>query len=701
MRSAYKLLFIVFILTQACGSKREQETIKNNPLLNEFQTPHQTLPFDEINPEHLLPAFKISFKNLRKELKKISKIKETPTFENTILPIEIEVDRITNLVTLTYNLNSANTNDEIQEVMQKMETKLAVGVSRVVFNKKLIRRVKSVYDHRAYLPTISQKAATEKIYIIFQDFVGLGLFKKLRLASYEIKGSSLSSKFYRNLLDEANAFELHITDSTELRGIPQMAMEAAAETAKEREKEGWVFTLHRPSYTPVISYAQNRELRENIYRAYAVRGNQNNDSDNKDLIKKTIKLRMKSSQLLGYETYAHFALRERMASTPENVDQFLQDLTVAVKPFAERDIKEIRAYMANQGVVGEPQPWDYSYYITKLKEERYGYKEEETRPYFALSNVKQGIFDLSTTLYGITFQRNLDIQVYHEDVEAYEVFDADLSFLGVLYMDFFPREGKNAGAWNTNYASQKIRNGVNIRPHTSIVTNFNEPTEDKPALLTFGEMNTFIHEFGHALHMLFSQVDYAIIGSGAVYWDFVELPSQIMENWTVEKVWLEQWAKHYETGEKIPDDLVFKIIASKNFFSGYSEFSMIAMDKLDMAWHLLSELPEAGVKEFEVEAISEYRLIPDLEEASISTRFSHIFGGGYAAGYYSYHWANVLDADAYALFQEKGIFDKATATSFRKNILEKGASEDPMVLYKRFRGSEPTIDAMLNRRGLN
>ena len=314
--------------------------------------------------------------------------------------------------------------------------------------------------------------------------------------------------------------------------------------------------------------------------------------------------------------------------------------------------------------------------------------------------MKQGIFDLSTTLYGITFQRNLDIQVYHKDVEAYEVFDEDLSFLGVLYMDFFPREGKNAGAWNTNYVSQKIRNGINIRPHTSIVTNFNEPSEDKPALLTFGEMNTFIHEFGHALHMLFSQVDYAIIGSGAVYWDFVELPSQIMENWTVEKVWLEQWAKHYETGEKIPDDLVHKIIASKNFFSGYSEFNMIALDKLDMAWHLLSELPEAEVNEFEVEAISEYRLIPDLEEASISTRFSHIFAGGYAAGYYSYHWANVLDADAYALFQEKGIFDKATATSFRKNILEKGATEDPMVLYKRFKGSEPSIDAMLARRGL-
>ena len=442
------------------------------------------------------------------------------------------------------------------------------------------------------------------------------------------------------------------------------------------------------------------KIKEKIFRAYAIRGNQNNDFDNKELIKKTIKLRMKSSQLLGYETYAHFALRERMASTPENVERFLQDLTVSVKPFAERDIKEIRAYMANQGVVGEPQPWDYSYYITKLKEERYGYKEEETRPYFALNNVKQGIFDLSTTLYDITFQRNLDIQVYHEDVEAYEVFDADKSFLGVLYMDFFPREGKNAGAWNTNYVSQKIRNGMNIRPHTSIVTNFNEPTEDKPALLTFGEMNTFIHEFGHALHMLFSQVDYAIIGSGGVCWDFIELPSQIMENWAVEKVWLEQWAKHYETGEKIPDDLVHKIIASKNFFSGYSEFNMIALDKLDMAWHLLSKLPDAGVKEFEAEAISDYKLIPDLEEASISTRFSHIFAGGYAAGYYSYHWANVLDADAYALFQEKGIFDKVTATSFRKNILEKGATEDPMVLYKRFKGSEPGIDAMLARRGL-
>lgn len=698
MRSFYKLLFLLFLFAQSCNSRQEQ--IEKNPLLNEFQTPHQTLPFNEIMPEHLLPAFKISFKNLLKELKRVSRLKEAPSFENTILPIENEVDRITNLVTVTYNLNSANTNNEIQEATQKMETKLGIGVARVVFNQKLIRRVKSVYDHRDQLPTLGQKAATEKIYVMFQDFVELGFLKKLKFASFEIKGSSLSSKFSRNLLAEANSFELHYTDSTELRGIPQLAMESAAETAREREKEGWVFTLHRPSYTPVIRYAQNRDLREKIYRAYAVRGNQNNDFDNKNLIKKTIKLRMKSSQLLGYETYADFALRERMASTPENVDQFLQKLSLAVRPFAEKDMEEISAYMAKQGVEGLPQAWDYPYYITKLKEERYGYKEEETRPYFALNNVKQGIFDLSTTLYGITFQRNQDIQVYHEDVEAYEVFDDDLSFLGVLYMDFFPREGKRAGAWNTNYRSQKIRNGNNIRPHTAIVTNFSKPTEDKPALLTFGEMNTFIHEFGHALHMLFSQVDYAIIGSGSVYWDFVELPSQIMENWAVEKAWLEQWAKHYKTGEKIPDDLVDKIIASKNFFSGYSEFNMIALDQLDMAWHLLSELPEEGVKEFEDRAISDYNLIPRLEETSISTRFSHIFAGGYAAGYYSYHWANMLDADAYALFQEKGIFDKTTATSFRKNILEKGASEDPMVLYKRFRGSEPTIDAMLVRRGL-
>ncbi|RKZ65276.1 MAG: M3 family peptidase [Gammaproteobacteria bacterium] len=701
MKLINTIVFSILIICQACNSTNDQELINDNPLLIESRTLHQTLPFEEIESKHLLPAFQVTFKDLLKKFQRISKLKEEPSFENTILPIEIEIDRITSIILYTYNLNSALNDDEIQEATQKMETKLGIGVARVVFNKKLIRRVKSVYDHRENLPKQSQKAATEKIYFMFQDFVDLGFFKKLKFAWLEIKSSTLASKFSRNLLDEARSFELHIKDSSELVGIPQMAIEAAAETAEEKGKEGWIFTLHRPSYSPVIRYAQNREIREKIYRAYAVRGNQNNDFDNKKLIKKTVSLRMKRAQLMGYETYAHFALRERMASTPATVNQFLQELTNAVKPFAERDIQEIRAYIVDQGIEGEPQAWDYSYYITKLKEERYGYKEEETRPYFALSSVKQGVFHLSTILYGVTFRKNSEIQVYHEDVEAYEVFDEDKSFLGVLYLDFFPREGKSAGAWNTIVKSQKVRNGINIRPHTVIVTNFNGPTENMPALLTFGEMNTFMHEFGHALHQLFSQVDYAIIGSGAVYWDFIELPSQIMENWAVEKVWLNQWATHFETGEKIPDVLVDKIIESRNYMSGYDEFNGILLDRLDMAWHSLTKLPEIGVKEFETAAISDYKLLPDLDEACISTRFSHIFSGGYAAGYYSYHWANVLDADAYTLFTENGIFDKATATAFRKNILEKGALEHPMVLYKSFKGSEPTIDAMLARRGLH
>ena len=388
-----------------------------------------------------------------------------------------------------------------------------------------------------------------------------------------------------------------------------------------------------------------------------------------------------------------------MAANPETVDKFIQELTTAVKPYAEKEILEIKNYMAKEGLNGEPQQWDYTYYATKLKEDRYGYKEEETKPYFELNTVKQGVFDLATTLYGITFQRNPDIQVYHEDVEAYEVFDENKSYLGILYLDFFPREGKNAGAWNTNYKNQKITNGKNIRPHTAIVTNFTKPTNNKPALLTYGEINTFLHEFGHALHSLFSNVDYAFIGTQSVYTDFIELPSQIMENWSMEKDWLNKWAKHYESGEKIPDTLLDKIIAGKNYFSGIAQYSWLGRDKLDMDWHLLKEFPAQGVKAFELPIIKEYTFLPIIEEACISTNFGHIFAGGYAAGYYSYHWANVLDADAFVLFKKNGIFDQATATSFRKNILEKGASEPPMVLYTRFRGSEPSINAMLVRSG--
>jgi peptidyl-dipeptidase Dcp len=598
------------------------------------------------------------------------------------------------------NLNGANSNPEIQEAAQKTETKLTVGLAKMVFNKKLINRIKVLYENRENLANNSQKAAVEILYTnYFKDFSELGFFKKLKYAILTVKGSTLSSKFSKNLLDENNAYELHITNIDELEGIPQLAIDSAAETAKKKGKMGWIFTLHEPSITPVLKYAKNRDIREKIYRAYVSKGNHNNDLDNKKIIEKIIKMRIKTAQLLGYETYAHYALKNRMASTPETVNNFIQELTTAVKPYAEKEIQEIKNYMVSESLNDEPQQWDYSYYATKLKEERYGYNEEETRPYFALNNVKQGVFDLATTLYGITFQRNMDIQVYHKDVEVYEVFDESKSFLGILYLDFFPREGKDAGAWNTNYKNQKITNGENIRPHTAIITNFTKPTGNKPALLTFGEASIFLHEFGHALHSLFSNVEYAFIGTQSVYWDFIELPSQIMQNWAMEKEWLNQWAKHYESGEKIPDELLDKIIAGRNYFSGLSQYNWLGRDKLDMNWHLLKEFPVQGVKAFETEVIKEYNFLPILEEACISTNFSHIFAGGYAAGYYSYHWANVLDADAYEMFKEHGIFDKVTATSFRKNILEKGASEHPMVLYKRFRGNEPSIDAMLVRSG--
>lgn len=699
MKNVYQLLFLIFIVSQSCNSY-DKKPEENNPLLNEFNTPYQTIPFDEIKPEHIVPAADMGLKSMLKEMKRISKLKEAPTFENTFLPIFGEIDKVLVVMFYANNLNSANSNKEIQKATQEIQTKLMIGLAKMVFNKKLINRAKVLYDDRANLADNSQKAAVEIMYTnYFKDFSDLGFFRKLKYAILTVKGSTLSSKFSKNLLDVNNAYELHITNPDELAGIPQLAVDAAAETARNKEKEGWIFTLHRPSYIPVLEYAKNREIREKMYRTVASRGNQNDDLDNKELIRKIIEMRIKTSRLLGYETYAHYALKNRMASTPEMVNNFIQELTTAVKPYAEKEIQEIKNYMAGEGLNDEPQLWDISYYSTKLKEERYGYKKEETRPYFELNNVKQGVFDLATTLYGITFQRNLDIQVYHEDVEVYEVFDENKSFLGILYLDFFPREGKNAGAWNTSLKIQKILNGENIRPQTSIVTNFTKPTDSKPALLSFDEVSTFLHEFGHALHVLFSNVEYSLIGSFSVYWDFIELPSQIMENWCMEKTWITQWAKHYESGEKIPDELVDKMIAGKNYFSGLNQFNRIGWDKLDMEWHLLKEFPAQGVKAFEVQAIKEYTFLPVPEEACISTNFSHIFAGAYAAGYYSYHWANVLDADAFDLFKENGIFDKATAASFRKNILEKGATEHPMELFKRFRGSEPSIDAMLVRSG--
>lgn len=700
MKTIYQLLFLILLVSQSCTRYNTESVEKNNPLLKEFNTPYKTLPFEEIKPEHILPTVDICVKSLLKESKRISKLKDEPTFENTISPFLIEADKLVMVISYVYNLNGANSNKDIQKAAQKTETKLTVGLAKMVFNKKLIKRIKKIYDDRANLANNSQRAAIEIIYTnYFKDFSELSFFKKLKYAILTVKGSTLSSKFSKNLLDENNAFELHITNIDELKGIPQLAIDAAAETAKKKEKEGWIFTLHAPSISPVLNYAKNRDIREKIYRAAASKGNHNDDLDNKKLIKKIIEMRIKTSQLLGYETFAHYALKNRMASTPETVNKFIQELTTAVKPYAEKEIQEIKNYMASEGVNGEPQLWDYSYYATKLKEERYGYNEEKTRPYFAVNNVKQAVFDLATTLYGITFQRNLEIQVYHEDVEAYEVFDENKGFLGILYLDFFPREGKNAGAWNTNYKYQKITKGENIRPHTSIVTNFTKPTDNKPALLTFGEVSTFLHEFGHALHSLFSNVEYTFIGTYSVYRDFIELPSQIMENWAMEKDWLNQWAKHYQSGEIIPDELLDKIISGKNYFSGISQYSWIGRDKLDMEWHLLKEFPDQGVKAFELQTIKKYTFLPIIEESCISTSFSHIFSGGYAAGYYSYHWANVLDADAFVLFKENGIFDKVTATSFRKNILEKGASEHPMVLYRRFRGSEPSINAMLVRSG--
>ncbi|WP_372773879.1 M3 family metallopeptidase [Mangrovibacterium sp.] len=673
-----------------------------NPLLEPFNTLHDTAPFTKIKNDHYLPAFKEAIGLAKAEIQDIIDNPAAATFENTIEAMEHTGERLNIIRGVFFNLNSAETNAEMQKIAQEVAPMLSEFGNDISLNEDLFARVKAVYAQKDELKlSVEQQTLLDNSY---QSFVRNGANlnaedkEKYRRITGEL--SKLGLQFSQNILAETNAFEMQLTDEAELSGLPGFVREAAALTAKQKEKEGWIFTLQHPSFLPFMKYADRRDLREKLFRASSCKGNQDNEYDNKEIIKKILDLKLEKARLLGFNSHAEFKLKRRMAETPEKVVTFLDELHQASKSFAQADLAEVQQFASELGFEGTIERWDWAYYSEKLKNARYGFNEEEVKPYFKLENVTQGVFGLASQLYQLDFKENPTIEVYHPDVKAYEVFNAKGEFIAVFYMDFFPREGKRSGAWMTDYRSQYLLNGENKRPHISIVCNFTKPTETKPSLLTFDKLTTYLHEFGHALHGMLSQCRYASTSGTSVYWDFVELPSQMHENWAYEKEWLDQFAVHYETGEKLPEELIQKIISAKNFQSGYFQERQLSFGMLDMAYYTRDEALTESIPEFEAKAMQPTQLLKPVEGSLMSTAFSHIFAGGYDAGYYSYKWAEVLDADAYSVFQQNGIFDRATADSFRKNILEKGGSEHPMKLYKRFRGQEPTIDALLERSGL-
>ena len=676
-----------------------------NPFFGTYNTPHGTVPFDQIKLEHYEPAIVEGIAQQKAEIDAIVNNPEAPTFANTIEPYELSGDLLERTTNVFANQLSANTCDELQELANKLMPMLSEHENDIFLNEKLFARIKQVYDNRNNEQlNAEQLKLLEDIYIGFtRSGANLNDEQKATLRELTKQLSLLSLQFSNNLLKETNDYQLHLTNEDDLEGLPDSAVEAARETAEEKGLDGWVFTLKSPSFSPFMMYADNRNLRQQLYMAYNTRCTHDNAQNNMEVVKQLVNLRMQVAQLLGYKTYADYALERRMALDQAHVYKLLNDLLDAYTPTAHKEIDEVQALARElEGDDFNLMPWDLGYYSHKLKERKFNLDNEKLRPYFELSNVKKGVFGLATRLYGITFKENKDIPVYHPDVNAYEVFDKDGSFLAVLYTDFHPRAGKQGGAWMTSYKEQWIdrQTGENSRPHISLVMNFTKPTKDKPALLTHGEVNTFLHEFGHSLHGMFANTTYKSLSGTSVFWDFVELPSQFMENYAVEKEFLHTFARHYKTGELLPDELVQSIIDSQNFNVAYACLRQVSFGLLDMAWYTRQEAFDGDVEAYERKAWEKAQVLPQVENTCMSVQFSHIFAGGYAAGYYSYKWAEVLDADAFALFKQNGIFDSSTAASFRENILSKGGTEHPMTLYKRFRGDEPTIDALLRRNGI-
>lgn len=676
-----------------------------NPFLEKYNTPHGTVPFDKIETEHYEPAILEGIRRQNAEIDAIVNNPEAPSFANTLLAYEKSGELLERVVTVFENLRSAETNDALQALAQKMMPLLSEHENNINLNEKLFHRIKVVYDQKDQLELTPEQ--TKLLDNAYDGFIRRGANlqgeakEEYRQLTKEL--SSLTLQFSENNLKEVNNYQLVITDKAQLAGLPESALEAAAETAKENGVNGWVITLQAPSYIPFLTYADNRDLRRELYMAYNTKCTRDNEYNNLEIVKKIADTRMRIAQLLGYDNFAQYTLEKRMAENSEAVYNLLDQLLDAYTPTARNEYQEVQELARmEQGTDFVVMPWDWSYYSNKLKDKKFNINEEMLRPYFELEKVKEGVFGLATRLYGITFKRNTDIPVYHKDVDAYEVFDNDGKFLAILYTDFHPRAGKRAGAWMTEYKGQWIDDETNVdsRPHVSIVMNFTKPTENKPALLSFNEVETFLHEFGHSLHGMFANSTYQSLSGTNVYWDFVELPSQIMENFAIEKEFLNTFAKHYRTGEDLPDELIKRMVEASNFNAAYACLRQVSFGLLDMAWYTRNTPFDGEVKAYEQKAWEKAQLLPVVKDACMSTQFSHIFSGGYSAGYYSYKWAEVLDADAFSLFKQKGIFNREVAESFRSNILSKGGTEHPMILYKRFRGQEPTIDALLIRNGI-
>lgn len=678
----------------------------SNPLLSSFNTKYELPPFTKITVDDYKEGIDKALEEARKEIDEIINNNEDPSFKNTIEALETSGKKLERNASILFNLNSAETSDELQKIAQEVSPKLSAFNSEVKQDSRLFDRVKSVYLKKDQLDLNSeQKKLLEETYL---DFVRRGVElegdKKERFKEISIELSKISLTFSENLLAETNAFELVIEDEKDLSGLPEDVKGRAKELATKKDKpDAWIFTLQAPSYIPFMEYADNRELREKMYKAFMAKCFKRNDRDNQELILKIIRLKAELASLLGYPTFAHYILEQRMAESPNKVSEFLHDLMEKSLPKAKEEVEEMKAYIKSLGHDIELQRWDWAYYSEKLRKEKYELDDELVKPYFKLEHVIDGVFTTAEKLFGITFKPNDELEVYHEDVKAYEVLNESGEVIAVFLTDFFPRDGKRGGAWMTSYRNQCIQDGKRVLPQVSIVCNFTPSSANHPSLLKFNEVTTLFHEFGHALHGMLADTTYQSLSGTNVYWDFVELPSQIMENWCYEKECLDLFAKHYETGELIPADLIERIRKSSTYHEAYATVRQLSFGLLDMAWHSLS--PEEANKvtdvgAFEEEAFTSTELFPKVEGTNMSVQFGHIFAGGYAAGYYSYKWAEVLDADAFSLFLQNGVFDQETASSFKENILSKGGTEHPMELYKKFRGQEPTPEALLKRAGL-
>lgn len=671
-------------------------------MTNPLKIIFDTAPFSKINTEHFFPAIENAIDLARTEIDTIVNHSEEPNFKNTIESLDYSGALLDRITSLFFNLNSAETNEDIQQIAQQVSPLLTEFSNDIALNKALFQKIQTVYNQKDSLHlTAEQATLLEKRYKSFsRNGANLPEDKKNELREIDKKLSTLGLKFGENVLAETNKYELLLTDEDDLAGLPDGAKEAAKALAQSKEKEGWLVTLDYPSYIPFMKYADNRALRKQLSLAFSSKGFHKDDLDNQQNVLDIVKLRFQRAQLLGYKSHAHYVLEERMAKSPDNVFNFLNEILEKAKPAAQKEFDELEAFAKSLHQIDRLEKWDSAYYSEKLKQKLFDLDDEKLKPYFQLENVIDGVFTVASKLFGIQFTEVNDVDTYHKEVKTYRVTDAEGHFVSLLYADFHPRPGKRNGAWMTSYKPQFIKDGENIRPHVSIVCNFTKPTPTKPSLLTFNEVTTLFHEFGHALHGMLANTTYPGLSGTSVYWDFVELPSQVLENWCYEKEALELFAKHYETGETIPMELVDRIKKSATFMEGMATLRQLSFGLLDMSWHSQDPTTITDVKKHETEAFKNTSLFPETESTCMSTAFSHIFQGGYSSGYYSYKWAEVLDADAFEYFKEEGIFNTIVAKKFQEHVLSKGGTENPMELYKRFRGKEPKPDALLKRAGL-